>query len=143
MEQPIQESKLKKALPLRRTLISFAICGLLSFMIMWIRGLFEVKNKLDLYMVLSDGFFVSGILVMGFGLLIVVSQNGAFDAIRFSIQSILSRFSKEKRDKYVSYAEYKEKLAAKGKLNCLFLILPAALFLLLGALFTMLFMNAS
>ena len=120
----------KQPHPLRRYLISGAIGLVLAFLIMWARGLFQTISKLERYRIMSDGFFVTGILMAGFGCLIYVSQNGAFDAIRFSIQSFFSFLrSKETRDKYVSYADYTASLAEKRTISCGFLIIPGLVLL--------------
>ena len=127
---------------MRRYLIGGFISLLLAFSIMWSRGLFSAETLLDRYMILSDGFFVAGMLVLSFGLLIFVAQNGAFDAIRFALNSFFSFLRpKERRDKYVTYADYKAALEEKEKLRCGFLIIPGIVLLVLAGLFTMLFMG--
>ena len=141
MEQTDQKEK-KQPHPLRRLIITAVIGLLVAFSIMWSRGLFTAPNRLERCRIMSDGFFVAGIMLASVGFLIFVSQKGAFDAIRFSVGSFFSFLrNKETRDRYISYAEYKAKLAEKETLSCSFLILPGALLLVAAFICTMTYLR--
>ena len=65
---------------------------------------------------LSDGFFVSAVLFVGFGLLIWVASTGFFDIFSYGVKSLLMLFSPLKRAKeHPHYYEYKcEKASKRG-----------------------------
>ncbi len=59
----------------------------------------------DLLLLLTDGFFVSGILLLSAGGLSYVSENGGFDMLGYTISSIIK---KRKGESYYSYAASKK-----------------------------------
>ena len=72
------------------------------------------------------------------GVLILVSQKGAFDALRFSFGSLVTLFRKDADQvgKYRSYSDYKKKKGEKEGVRTSVLMLPGACLTLLGILFT-------
>lgn len=97
-----KEKKERKNHPLLlRYLISFAVAALMALGVMSIRGLFsgEEMSLYDTYKALCDGFFVAGILMLCFGCIVFVAQEGAFDALRFVGHSLIGLLKKEDRAK--------------------------------------------
>lgn len=71
----------------------------------------DVFNQAELAMVfhtLTDSFFVPGVLIMGFGALIFVSNEGVFDGLVYGVTSFLDIFRKEKKNRYRTFFDYKE-----------------------------------
>lgn len=63
---------------------------------------------------LSDGFFVSAVIFVGFGVLLWVSATGFFDIFGYAMKSLLVLFSPLKRPgEHPHYYEYKVEKQAK------------------------------
>ena len=83
--------------------------------------------------VVSDGFFISGALILSIGAFVFVTQKGAFDAIRYAFGSLVSLFRKNANtDKYLSYMNYKKSKADNEKLNLKPMMLSGLAVLLIG-----------
>lgn len=102
------------------TLVQLAIASAIAVMIAIYQGL-----GAEMYWnmrCLSDGFFFSAVLFVGFGLLIWISGTGFFDIFSYGFKSLLMLFSPLKRAKeHPHYYEYKCEKAAKreGKVSML------------------------
>lgn len=136
VEQPKKRAWVKYA-------AAFLVGAAASVLILWSRGAFAAQIKeQELYLHLSDAFFITGVLIFAAGAFMFVSRNGAFDIFTYSVKFVLSFMRKklpgEKRE---SYHEYKERLAAKEKAPCLFLIVIGAAYLVAGAVFALMFMG--
>lgn len=93
----------------------------------------------DMMKVMSDGFFVSGVLVCGCGLMLFVSQKGSFDMIAYGVKSAIRIIFKT--DEGESYYDYKQRKAEKVT-PCAHLVVVGALLLLVSVLFVGLFYQA-
>jgi hypothetical protein len=64
---------------------------------------------------ISDGFFVSGILFVGFGLLILIANAGGFDAFAFLFSNLRTVFSPRKNalSGRMTYMDFRLKKAAE------------------------------
>lgn len=139
-----KEKKRKINPLLMRYLVSIGVCALMAVGVMAIRGLFsgEEMSLYDTYKALCDGFFVSGILMLCFGCLVFVAQEGAFDALRFMGHSLIGLFkTRRPGEKRETYADYKEKLAEKGKGKFFYMIIVGAAFIAVAAVFLLLSEN--
>lgn len=123
--------------------VAFLIGAVISVLILWSRGAFSTGlTAQEIYLHLSDAFFISGVLLFAAGALVFVARHGAFDIFTYSVKFMLSLMRKPKPDrKKESFYEYKERLAAKEKTPCLFLITAGAAFLVAGAIFALMFMG--
>ena len=84
---------------------------------------------------LSTAFFVPGIFAVGFGLLIVCSNGGAFDMLAYAFQTLFRIFKKDPIDrKYGDYYGYRE--SKKGrKRSFWYLVIVGAAFVAIGGAF--------
>ena len=82
-------------------IFSFAVLMLSIF----IRKPWTVGGTLDLLLILTDGFFVSGILVLSVGVLCYVSEKGGFDMLSYTFSSVIK---KRKGESYYSYVTSKK-----------------------------------
>ncbi len=127
----------KKERPWMKWLIS-SIAGLVvATFIMATNGVFSGELvKVEIMKFISDGFFVSGVLLLGVGLLIFCSRNGTFDMLSYAVKvAIRTIFTTENRE---SFYDYKQRMGEKVT-PCAFLIVPGAVFLLLSVCFVGLF----
>lgn len=98
-------------------LVVGVIGGLMALGVLGIEGYFSMTEQSEKYRSLCDAFTVPGMIFMLLTGLLFASGGGAFDGIGFA----LGRFFRmlipfvQKNDE--SYAEYRERKRAKGKLH--------------------------
>ena len=78
-----------------------------------------MTNKRTIFGTLADGFFVSGILLSGFGVLYRISADGFFDGIAYGLKRAFLSFIPggrlKKEENYAAYKERKTKNRMKFK----------------------------
>ena len=110
------------------TLIGIAIAGA----IMLSQGVFTGNlMKSDIVKYVSDGFFISGVLLAGAGILVFCSRNGTFDMLAFGVKLAIRTIFKTGDNE--SFYDYKQRLGEKVT-PCAFLIVPGVILLLLSAI---------
>ena len=98
---------------LMKYLICFVVASLITVGVFWIRGFFTDNVGVNLQ-ILSDGFFVSGILFLMFAGMLFISSEGALIGISFVLRNIVLMFIPMGRKQHEFYAQYRErKLAEK------------------------------
>ena len=103
-------------------LISFltsTVIGLgISFAIAYWQGIFEATTAETVLNIISDGTFVTGMLYTGFGLLLLIANEGILDIFGFGFKSLVYLFTPRKLDKkatdYYAY-RMKKKEEREGK----------------------------
>lgn len=95
-------------------------------------GFAGTLSTLDMAKVLSDGFFVSGVLVGGVGMMIFVAGKGSFDILAYGVKAAIRIIFK--RDEGESYYDYKQRKAEKVT-PCAHMILVGALMIILSLIF--------
>ena len=117
-----------------RYLISTAVGLVLAFVIMLAQNIFGQEKGSDVFRILSDSFFVSGVLLTGAGLLLFVSNNGMFDMLSYGITTFfVARKKNVKERKYKDYYEYKQAKSEK-KRSCAYLLIVGLAFISIAAL---------
>ncbi len=120
---------------LRRYLISISVGLLIACVVM----LVEMNNEYDyrvvedytswMLIILNDSFFLSGMCLIGAGLLVLVSNIGAFSIFGYAFSLF---FGKRKRDvsdrKYKDFYEYKQ-AKSEEKTSCAYLLLVGLAFI--------------
>ena len=81
------------------------------------KELFAQTRPELMFAILSDSFFVPGVLIFGVGGMIFVSNEGMFDGISYGLVSFFDIFRKEKQNKYRTFYDYKQ---SKGERNTSF-----------------------
>lgn len=81
------------------------------------KGLFGGSlSGIALFACLSDSFFVPGILLAGFGLLLKIAEGGFFDGVGYGLKrAVLSLIPGARIKKEETYAEYKERKSKNRK----------------------------
>ena len=67
-------------------LIQFLVGFVVSFLLMWQRGLFEATLPADRVLIVCDGFTLVSFLYLGVGALMWVSTTGVFDIFGFAVK---------------------------------------------------------
>lgn len=115
-------------------LIPILICALVTVLILVERGAF-VKSGQDLMKDLSDAFFVPGIVMLCFGVLVFATNGGTFDMLAFGVIKMFDLFKKDlTKVKYRTFYDYR-KAQNEKKRSFLHLIIIGAGFLIVGVVF--------
>lgn len=110
----------------------------IALAVMASRGIFEEERTVQIMGILSDGFFVAGVILSCVGLIIFVGNGGVFDMLAYSMLLFFSLFRKNLERKYKDFYEYRE--AKKGRKRSLaFLLLVGLFYVALAALFLALY----
>ncbi len=126
----------------RSTVLQYVISALvgvcISVGVMSARGIFSEDRPVQIMAMLSDGFFVAGIVLSCVGLIIFVGNGGVFDMLAYSMILFFSLFRKNLERKYKDFYEYRE--AKKGtKRSLAFLLIVGLCYIALAALFLILY----
>lgn len=116
---------------------SVVSAGIVSLAVMAYRGLFGGDLTTgETMMILSDGFFVTGALFLGLGLLMWVGGEGMFDMLGFGVKLV---FDVAFKHEWENYRDYKARKAEKEKVPVGYLTWVGLGGILLAAVFTGLF----
>ncbi len=123
---------------LLKYLIAILIGAGISLAVMGARGIFAEERAVQVMAILSDAFFVSGIILTCVGLIIFAGNGGVFDMLAFSMVLFFSLFRKNLERKYKDFYEYRE--AKKGtKRSLAFLLIVGLCFIALAGVFLALY----
>ncbi|MBQ3013573.1 MAG: DUF3899 domain-containing protein [Clostridia bacterium] len=87
---------------------------MITVLVFWIRGFFTDNVGVNIQ-ILSDGFFVSGILLLSFAGMMFISGEGALIGIGFVLRSVAQIFIPMGRRNHEFYGKYRERVLAEKK----------------------------
>lgn len=103
------------------------------------RGIFGGgKSVTEVFAILTDCFFATGVVMLGIGLLSLCSRWGAFDMLKYSFSLLASNLGFKKR-KAANFQEYKN--CKKDKKPRLDFLISGLATILISLLFLTLFLN--
>ena len=122
------------------TLTKYAICfgveALIAFLVIWSKGFFTGSTAVNIQ-ILSDAFFVSGVLMTLFAGMLYVSGEGALIGIGFVLRNVVLTFIPIGRAKHERYADYRaRKLSEAKKRNDSCILVTGLFFLFIGIVLT-------
>lgn len=89
---------------------------------------------------ISDGFFVAGVVLAGIGLIVVFSHGGVFDMLGYAVLLLFSLFQRDvSKRKYRDYKEYREVKAAKEHRSVAFMLIVGIVYIAIAAVFLILY----
>lgn len=110
--------------------ISFAACAIVSFIVIAIRGAFITKETKEVLKYIIDTLFVVGALCSSFGVLVFLTDAGAFDFIAYGFMRFFSLFKKDpNKVKHKTYYDFQVARAEKPKAEFLYLVLVGLLYI--------------
>ena len=122
------------------TFIKYAVCvgieALIAFLVIWSKGFFVHSAAVNIQ-ILSDAFFVSGILMTLFAGMMYVSGEGALIGIGFVLRNVVLAFipmGRAKHEKYVDYRTRKMDEIKRNNDSCI--LVTGLIFLAIGIIFT-------
>ena len=122
------------------TLRNYAICvgieALIAFLVIWSKGFLTQSAAVNIQ-ILSDAFFVSGVLMTLFAGMMYVSGEGALIGISFVLRNVVLAFIPMGRAKHELYADYRaRKMRESKKHNDRCILVTGLIFLFIGVVFT-------
>ena len=112
--------------------ICFGIEALIAFLVIWSKGFFTDRAAVNLQ-ILSDAFFVPGILMSRLAGMLYVSGEGALIGIGFVLRNAVLTFIPMGRAKQELYADYRARKLKEAKPHSARCILVSGLvFLIIG-----------
>lgn len=122
------------------TLTKYAVCVgvevLIAFLVMWSKGFFTQSAAVNIQ-ILSDAFFVAGVLMTLFAGLLYVSSEGALIGIGFVLRNVFLAFVPMGRARHEKYADYRERKLSNAKNhNDRCILVTGLFFLAIGTIFT-------
>ena len=91
------------------------IIGLLAAIAVWaIEGLLQAASARDVLRILSDGFFVAGIMFLAMGGLTWTFNGGVVDGLGFSFKTGIARMRSDYDTARMTFAEYREERRKKA-----------------------------
>ena len=124
----------------KATLTKYAVCvgieDLIAFLVIWSKGFFAHSAMVNIQ-ILSDAFFVSGILMTLFAGMLYVSGEGGLLGIGFVLRNVVLTFIPMGRAKHEKYIDYRtRKMAEAKKQNDSCILVTGLIFLAIGIVFT-------
>lgn len=133
-----QETKVK----IRNYGICIAIEAFIAFLVIWSRGFFTDSVAVNIQ-ILSDAFFISGILMTCYAGMIYISSEGALIGIGFVLRNAVLTFVPMGRAKHERYADYRaRKLGEIKKQSNSHILVTGLIFLFIGIVFTVIWNEA-
>lgn len=125
---------------MKDSLKKYGICVgielLIAFLVIWSKGFFAHSLAVNIQ-ILSDAFFVSGILMTMFAGMMFVSGEGALIGIGFVLRNVILSFIPMGRAKHEVYADYRaRKLGKVNKSSNRYPLVTGLSFLFIGVVFT-------
>lgn len=119
--------------------IATIVLAAITVLVGWARDGFTDTDTHLLLRDWCDAFFVSGVLGLGFGLLMLASNGGVFDIFAYGAIVFFNLFKKDPLDrKYGGYYEYTQARRQK-KRSFWFLVIVGGAYLLVCAILLILF----
>ena len=125
---------------MKTSLKKYGICVgielLIAFLVIWSKGFFAHSLAVNIQ-ILSDAFFVSGILMTMFAGMMFVSGEGALIGIGFVLRNVVLAFIPMGRARHEVYADYRaRKLGKVNKSSNRYPLVTGLSFLFIGVVFT-------
>jgi polyferredoxin len=92
--------------------ICFGVASLITLGVFWLKGFFTDSIGVNIQ-ILSDGFFVSGILLLMYAGMMFISSEGALIGISFVLRNVVLSLIPMGRTKQEIYREYRERKLAE------------------------------
>ena len=124
----------------KETLRNYAICvgieAVIAFLVIWSKGFFAHSAAVNIQ-ILSDAFFVAGILMTLYAAMVYISDEGGLIGIGFVLRNAVLAFVPMGRARHEKYADYRaRKMSQSKKHNNSYVLVTGLVFLFIGIVFT-------
>lgn len=121
---------------LKKYAVCFGVEALIAFFVIWSKGFFTQSVSVNIQ-ILSDAFFVSGVLMTLWAGMMYVSGEGALIGVGYALRNAVLAFvpmGRVRHERYADYRERKLKNAKKQGNSCM--LVTGLFFLVIGIIFT-------
>ena len=116
--------------------VCFGVEAVIAFCVIWSKGFFTDSAAVNIQ-ILSDAFFVAGILMTLFAGMMYVSSEGALLGIGFVLRNVVLAFIPMGRTKHEKYIDYRARKMSESKnRDNRHILVTGLIFLFIGAVFT-------
>ena len=124
----------------KETLRNYAICvgieAVIAFLVIWSKGFFAHSAAVNIQ-ILSDAFFVAGILMTLYAAMVYISDEGGLIGIGYVLRNAVLAFVPMGRARHEKYADYRaRKMSQSKKHNNSYVLVTGLAFLFVGIVFT-------
>ena len=120
--------------------LTAAVGAVMASLVVDLHGFSAAADSTERMRILADAFTIPDVVLLCFGLLVVVSNEGIFDGIAYAVRYAVNMLIPGSHKKFERYADYLEHKHAKGKARGFgFLFVIGGIYLAAGVLFTVLF----
>ncbi len=134
----------KKGSKLLKYLVATGIGLVAAFAIACWRGVLELTELSKILSAISDGFFVMGVVYLGFGLMLLIVNEGILDIIGFGFKSLIYLFTPRRLDRdsggYYEYRMKKKEERAQKRVSAHIAWIGAA-FILVSVILVVVYYN--
>ena len=76
-------------------------------LILWSKDIFSQTEAVKIFHILTDAFFVVGVVMTSVGLLVFSSNEGTFDMLVYGTRVFLDMFRKVKKNQFETFYDYR------------------------------------
>jgi len=125
-----------------RYAITTSVGFLITFLVLLAKDVFSLNVDKDIFHALTDAFFVAGILITGYGLLIISNNEGTFDMIAYGVTRFFDLFRRDiMKVKHKNFYEY-HKAKREKKQSFGYLLIVGIAFIVISLIFLWLYYKA-
>ena len=120
-------------------IVTVTIGLVISSLIMFSNDIFNQESKTEAMKILTNSYFVPGVLILGFGLLVVASNGGTFDMLIYGTRKFFDLFRKPHNRRITeTFYEYR-KTKQESPMEFLFMIFVGLGFIVVSLIFLILY----
>ncbi|MDD7735360.1 MAG: DUF3899 domain-containing protein [Bacilli bacterium] len=86
-------------------LVTISLGAVVSLIIVLAKNIFSASTVKEIFHILTDAFFVPGVVITGFGFLILATNGGTFDMLTYGLMRFFGMFTKNPT-KYKTFYDY-------------------------------------
>lgn len=126
---------------MKKYLITIIIGLVFTGLILLSKDIIFQENAKDVFHILTDSFFVTGVVLSGVGVIIFASNEGTFDMLKFGVIKFFDLFKRDMtKVKYRTFYDYRvERLEHKQGFG--FMLLVGIGFIAISIIFLLLYLN--
>lgn len=126
---------------MKKYIITSSIGLVVAILIVLSKDIFSQSEATKVYHILCDAFFVPGVCITCFGLLVFTSNEGTFDMIVYGTKKFFSLFKKDmSNEKHKTFYEYRVAQHEK-KFSFAYLLYVGLAFIVISLVFLIFYYN--
>lgn len=124
--------------------IDYIVCGMIGFLVIlfvfFYQHIFSAPNTKDIWRIISDACYLAGVLIFGSGVLVWVSNEGAFHMMSYGVKKVVNLFRKEENKSSMEKTYFEYHLAMQDeKKHVKPILLVGGIYLILAIISTIIY----